>query len=192
MDAKASLITTDVDRAMRAIRAGGLVGMPSETVYGLAADATDPAALQRLFEVKGRPPDHPLIVHLADADDLTRVCPQAPQAAYRLAARAWPGPLTVIVPRDDTISAVASGGRPTVAVRVPAHEMARALISASGVPLAAPSANRFGAVSPTTGTHVTDDLGDLLDAARDCVLDGGPCPIGVESTIVDCTVDPPQ
>lgn len=186
------LVRSDLDRAVAAIRSGALVAMPTETVYGLAADATNPAAVRRLFAVKGRPTDHPLIVHLADPEDLDRWAPDAPDNARRLAAAAWPGPLTLIVTRCADIPSVVTGGRDTVGLRVPAHPLARSLIRAAGVPLAAPSANLFGAVSPTTAQHVLDDLGTVLDHDRDVVLDGGPCPIGVESTIVDCTVDPVQ
>jgi L-threonylcarbamoyladenylate synthase len=166
--------------------------MPTETVYGLAADATNPVALARIFSVKGRPSDHPLIVHLADPEDLAAWAPDAPASAQRLAAAGWPGPLTLIVPRSDRFPAAVAGGRDTVGLRVPAHPMAREMIRLAGVPVAAPSANRFGAVSPTTADHVVADLGDLLDPDRDVVLDGGPSPVGVESTIVDCTVDPVQ
>ena len=162
--------------------------MPTETVYGLAADATDPAAIARIFTTKGRPVEHPLIVHLADAADLERWAPEASDSARALAATCWPGPLTLIVPRSDLLPAAVAGGRDTVGLRVPAHPMARELIRLAGVPLAAPSANRFGAVSPTTADHVRQDLGDEVDV----VLDGGPCPVGVESTIVDTTVDPVQ
>jgi len=166
--------------------------MPTETVYGLAADATDPDAIARIFAVKGRPADHPLIVHLADPDDLDQWAPDAPESARRLAAVGWPGPLTLIVPRSERFPATVSGGLDTVGVRVPAHPMAREMIRGAGVPVAAPSANRFGAVSPTTAEHVVADLGEFLDPARDVVLDGGPSPVGVESTIVDCTSDPVQ
>lgn len=166
--------------------------MPTETVYGLAADATDPVAVARIFAVKGRPVDHPLIVHLADPEDLDEWAPDASPAARRLAAAGWPGPLTLIVPRTDRFPAAVAGGRDSVGLRVPAHPMAREMIREAGVPVAAPSANRFGAVSPTTADHVVDDIGDLLDPDLDVVLDGGPSPVGVESTIVDCTVRPVQ
>jgi L-threonylcarbamoyladenylate synthase len=186
------LVQADLDRAVAAIKSGGLVAIPTETVYGLAADATNAAAIERIFVVKGRPTDHPLIVHLADASDLDRWAPDASETAHRLAAAAWPGPLTVIVPRSPGLPSEVAGGRQTVGLRVPAHPLARELIRRSGVPLAAPSANRFGAVSPTTAQHVVDDLGELLDVNRDIVLDGGACPVGVESTIVDSTVNPVQ
>lgn len=186
------LVRGDLDRAVGAIQTGGLVAMPTETVYGLAADATNPAALARVFAAKARPSDHPLIVHLADPDDLTEWAPEASPTARLLAATAWPGPLTLIVPRSSRLPSDVAGGRSTVGLRVPAHPIARALIREAGVPLAAPSANRFGAVSPTTIEHVRLDLGDVLDPGLDVLLDGGPCPVGVESTIVDTTVDPVQ
>jgi len=186
------LISTDVDRAVAVIRAGGLVAMPTETVYGLAADATNAAAVRRVFAVKGRPVDHPLIVHLADPDHLPRWVSSIPTAARRLLGVAWPGPLTAILPRASGVLDEVTGGLDTVGVRVPAHRLANALLERVGVGLAAPSANRFGAVSPTTADHVLHDLGEFLDPARDLILDGGECPIGVESTIVDFVSDPPQ
>ena len=186
------LVTTDLDRAVAAIRAGALVAIPTETVYGLAADATNPRAVARIFEIKGRPADHPLIVHLAAAGELDEWARDVPDAARLLTDTAWPGPLTVIVPRAAGVLAAVTGGLDTVGLRVPAHAMALTLIEGSGVGLAAPSANRFGAVSPTTAEHVRRDIGDRLDPRRDVILDGGPCPIGVESTIVDCASSPPQ
>ncbi len=186
------LVTTDVDRAIAALRGGGLVAIPTETVYGLAADATDAEAVARIFEVKGRPADHPLIVHLSSADEFDDWARAVPPAARRLAEAAWPGPLTVIVPRAADVLDAVTGGLDTVGLRVPAHPMALRLIEQAGVGLAAPSANRFGAVSPTTAEHVLQDLGERLDPRRDVILDGGPCPIGVESTIVDCASSPPQ
>ncbi|MEP1122473.1 MAG: L-threonylcarbamoyladenylate synthase [Ilumatobacter sp.] len=182
------LVRDDLAGAVDAIRRGGLVAMPTETVYGLAADATDPVAVARIFAAKGRPVDHPLIVHLADPEDLDHWAPDASAVAHRLATTCWPGPLTLIVPRCDLLPAEVAGGRDSVALRVPAHPMARELIRLAGVPLAAPSANRFGAVSPTTAEHVRRDLGDVVDV----ILDGGPCPVGVESTIIDTTVSPVQ
>jgi len=186
------LVTTDLDRAVAAIRAGALVAIPTETVYGLAADATNPEAVARIFEMKGRPADHPLIVHLAAAGELDEWAREVPDAARLLTDTAWPGPLTVIVPRAAGVLDAVTGGLDTVGLRVPAHAIALALIERSGVGLAAPSANRFGAVSPTTAEHVRRDIGDRLDPRRDVILDGGPCPIGVESTIVDCASSPPQ
>ena len=186
------LVTTDVERAATAITGGGLVAIPTETVYGLAADATDPTAVARIFEVKGRPADHPLIVHLASVDQLGTWAAEVPAAARLLVEAAWPGPLTVIVPRAVGVLDAVTGGHPTVGLRVPAHGMTLELLERVGVGLAAPSANRFGAVSPTTAHHVLRDLGERLDPRRDVILDGGPCPIGVESTIVDCSCTPPQ
>lgn len=186
------LVTSDVDRAVAAIRAGGLVAIPTETVYGLAADATNAAAVTRIFEVKGRPGNHPLIVHLCSADQLDDWASDVPNSARCLAEAAWPGPLTVIVPRSAGVLDVVTGGLDTVGVRVPAHSLTLDLIERTGVGLAAPSANRFGAVSPTTAEHVLRDLAERLDPSRDVILDGGPCPIGVESTIVDCASSPPQ
>jgi L-threonylcarbamoyladenylate synthase len=187
-----SLITTDIERAVSAIGAGGLVALPTETVYGLAADATDVEAVRRIFAVKGRPGDHPLIVHLAAADQLPHWASRVPPAARLLADAAWPGPLTVIVPRAAHVLDEVTGGLDTVGLRVPAHPMAIELLERVGTGLAAPSANRFGSVSPTSATHVLHDLGPSLDPDRDVILDGGACRVGVESTIVDCAVDPPQ
>lgn len=181
-------LTDDVEVALEAIRSGGVVAIPTETVYGLAADASDEAAVRRVFAAKGRPADHPLIVHVADGSRLAHWASEVPPAAAVLAEACWPGPLTVLVPRAPHVLDVVTGGRPTVGIRVPAHPLTTALLESFGGGLAAPSANRFGHVSPTTAAHVLDDLGDVIDV----VLDGGPCPIGVESTIVDCTVDPPQ
>lgn len=186
------MITTDIERAARAIWQGGLVAIPTETVYGLAADATNPDAVRRIYEIKGRPADHPLIVHLADSTEFATYAEHPSPAATRLAAVAWPGPLTLIVGRPASITPVATGDRDSVGLRVPANPIARRVIEIAGVPVAAPSANRFGQVSPTTAEHVLEDLGDVLDPERDLVLDGGPSLIGVESTIVDCTVDPPE
>ncbi len=186
------LISTDVDRAVEVIRSGGLVAMPTETVYGLAADATNADAVRRIFAVKGRPVDHPLIVHLGAPDQLSRWASSIPVSARRLTEAAWPGPLTIIVPRANGVLDVVTGGLDTIGVRVPAHPVAAALLERAGVGLAAPSANRFGAVSPTNAEHVLCDLGDFLDPARDLILDGGECTIGVESTIVDFASDPPQ
>ncbi len=170
------------------LRAGGLVAFPTETVYGLGADASNPRALARLYEVKRRPKDHPVIVHLARAEQLDDVARDIPDVARTLASKYWPGPLTLLVARrEDAIAAEATGGRATVGVRVPDHPLARALLTAFGGPVAAPSANRFGKVSPTTAAHVRADLG----ADVDVILDGGASAVGVESTIVDVTCTPP-
>lgn len=183
-----SSIGTDVERAVDVLRAGGLVGLPTETVYGLAADARNEDAVRHVFATKGRPLGHPLIVHVADVDEARCWASDWPIPADLLVERFWPGPLTVIVRRRDDVLDVVTGGRDTVAVRVPDHPLAQSLLRSFGGGLVAPSANQFGRVSPTTARHVVDDLGDAVGY----VLDGGPCTIGVESTIVDCSVDPPQ
>lgn len=169
-----------VARAAAVLRAGGLVGLPTETVYGLAADARDDAAVRRLFSVKGRPADNPLIVHVADIGGLEAVARSVPPLARELAARWWPGPLTIVVDAGD-VPAVTTGGLGSVAVRVPSHPVALAVLRASGLALAAPSANRSGRPSPTRAAHVVADLGDDVDL----VLDAGPCALGLESTVVD-------
>lgn len=181
-------VTDDVDAALAVLRGGGLVAIPTETVYGLAADASNEEAVRSIFAAKGRPVDHPLIVHVASSMQLGDWASEIPPSAVVLAESCWPGPLTVIVPRARHVLDVVTGGRDTVGVRVPAHPLTTELLTRFGGGLAAPSANRFGHVSPTTAQHVIDDLGDSVDL----VLDGGSCPIGVESTIVDCTADPVQ
>jgi L-threonylcarbamoyladenylate synthase len=180
-------VTPDVAAAVDVLRAGGLVAFPTETVYGLGADASDAGALMRLYRVKGRPATHPVIVHIGTGVPIE---PWAalPPVARRLAGAFWPGPLTLVVPRGPRVSDVATGGGPTVGVRVPDHPLALELLEAFGAGIAAPSANRFGKVSPTTADHVRSDLG----ADIDLVLDGGPCEVGIESTIVDCTGDRPS
>jgi L-threonylcarbamoyladenylate synthase len=173
---------TDVVRAAEILRAGGLVAFPTETVYGLGADASRDDAAAKIFAVKQRPKAHPLIVHLAAGtrlDDGWAV--DVPDAAKQLVANGWPGPLTVILRRGPRVASATTGGADTVGLRVPAHPMAQALLAAFGGGIAAPSANRFGAVSPTKAEHVIADLGDAVDY----VLDGGACDVGVESTIVD-------
>ena len=185
-------VTVDVDVACAALRSAGLVALPTETVYGLAADATDADTIARVFEVKGRPTDHPLIVHLGDAAWLPDWVLDIPDAAARLADTCWPGPLTLVLRRSDRVLDAVTGGRHTVAVRVPAHPLASEVLLRFGGPLVAPSANRFGHVSPTTPAHVLADLGARLDPERDVVLDGGACAVGMESTIVDCTGPIPQ
>jgi L-threonylcarbamoyladenylate synthase len=161
-------------------------------VYGLGADAENPLAVARIFEIKGRPSGHPLIVHLAGADRLAEWAGAIPPAARVLIAACWPGPLTVILERGPRVLDIVTGGRPHVGIRVPSHPMTLDLLERFGGGIAAPSANRFGRISPTTAAHVVDDVGSLLDPVRDAILDGGASPVGVESTIVDCTVDPPQ
>lgn len=181
-------VGADVDRAARLLLGGGVVAIPTETVYGLSAMARDEMAIRRVYEVKGRPPSHPLIVHFADADGAREWAGRWSQRAEVLAERFWPGPLTLIVERADFVPDAVTGGRSTVALRVPDHPLTSQLLRIVGDGLAAPSANRFGRVSPTTAAHVRDDLGDDVDY----ILDGGSCDIGLESTIVDCSVDPPQ
>ena len=182
------MITNDVEAAAAVIRAGGLVGMPTETVYGLACDATSPAALERLYAVKGRPTDHPSIVHVASLADARTWTAEWPATAEALARRFWPGPLTLILPAGDRPDPAALGGTGTVGLRLPDSPLALALIEAAGTGLAAPSANRFGRVSPTSALHVAEDLGRDVDL----ILDGGRCGIGVESTIVDLTGAAPR
>jgi L-threonylcarbamoyladenylate synthase len=181
------LITADVELAARLLGSGGLVGMPTETVYGLAADASDVAAVARVFAVKGRPADHPLIVHLAGAEELDAWAREVPGYARKLADQLWPGPLTLVLPRTPRAGDHLTGGQPTVGLRVPAHPVTRHLLAEYGRGLAAPSANRFGRVSPTTAGHVIEELGELLVPGQDAVLDGGPSEVGVESAIIDCT-----
>ena len=177
-----------IAEAAALLRAGALVAFPTETVYGLGADATSAAAVEGIFAAKQRPYSDPLIVHLAAPEEIGRAAREVPELARRLAERFWPGPLTLILPRAEAIPAVVAAGGPTVGVRVPAHPVARALIAAAGVPVAAPSANRFMHTSPTTAAHVLADL----DGRIDCLLDAGPCPVGVESTVLDVTVSPPR
>jgi L-threonylcarbamoyladenylate synthase len=175
-----------VARAAAVLRSGGLVAFPTETVYGLGGDARNPRALARIYAVKRRPKAHPLIVHAADAAALEGLALHVPDTAWRLARRFWPGPLTLVLERHPSVPPEVAGGQDTIAIRVPAHPLALELLEAFGGPVAAPSANRFGAVSPTTAAHVRDDLG----ADVDLVLDGGACEVGLESTIVDLTRSP--
>jgi L-threonylcarbamoyladenylate synthase len=179
-----------IDDAARVLAGGGLVALPTETVYGLGANALDAYAVERIFAAKGRPFADPLIVHLAAASELPLIA-DVPEdrleAVAALTGAFWPGPLTLILPKQARVPDRVTAGRPTVAVRVPAHPVARALIAAAGVPVAAPSANRFSRPSPTTAAHVAEDLGERVDV----ILDAGPTSHGVESTVVDLTVDPP-
>jgi len=176
-----------IAEAAELLRQGGLVAFPTETVYGLGANALSAGAVRGVFAAKGRPSTDPLIVHVPDIDGLVRVCRATPPVATTLARAFWPGPLTLIVPRHPDVPGEVTAGLDTVAVRVPAHPVAQALLRAAGVPLAAPSANRFSRPSPTTATHVLEEL----DGRIPLVLDGGATPVGVESTIVDCTMTPP-
>ena len=174
-------LSPDVNQAADILHAGGLVAFPTETVYGLGADARNPEAVANIFAVKGRPSDHPLIVHLADAGQMSEWAQNIPQAAWKLAQAFWPGPLTLILPRLPDVPDAVTGGLNTVALRVPSHPVALAFLSAFGGGIAAPSANRYGHVSPTSAEDVREELGDSVDL----ILDGGRCPVGIESTIVD-------
>lgn len=176
-----------VAQAVALLRAGGVVAIPTETVYGLAADVANAAAVARVYAIKGRPADHPLILHAYDLDALDGYVAEVTPALRALAARFWPGPLTAILARGPRTPYAVTGGQETVAVRVPDHPLARAILAGFGGALAAPSANPFGGVSPTSAEHVRADLGDLVDL----VVDGGPARIGVESTIVDLTAAVP-
>jgi len=169
-----------IARAVGRLRAGELVAFPTETVYGLGADADNPDAVRRIFAAKGRPADHPVIVHLHDPSQLAHWARAVPEPARNLAAAFWPGPLTLILPRAMRVPDVITAGQDNVGLRVPSHPVARELLAAFGGGIAAPSANRFGRISPTTARHVADDLG----AAVAMILDGGACAIGIESTIV--------
>lgn len=170
----------DIAAAVGALRAGGLVAFPTETVYGLGADARDPAALRRVYALKGRPASHPLILHLADAAALPRWVAAVPPAAATLAARFWPGPLTLVLPRAPGVPDELTGGQDSVAVRVPSHPVAQALLKAFGGGIAAPSANRYGRISPTRAAHVREEFPTGVDV----ILEGGDCEVGLESTIV--------
>ncbi len=183
----ASTTDLDLDRAVAALRDGKLVAFPTETVYGLGADAENVAAVARIFAVKQRPANHPLIVHLASADELPRWAEQVPESARRLAEACWPGPLTLLLRKSARVPNATSGGLPSVGLRVPAHPLALELLRRFGGGIAAPSANRFGRVSPTSAAHVREDLGGDVDV----LLDGGTCAVGVESTILDLTRDVP-
>jgi len=176
-----------IARAAAILRGGGLVAFPTETVYGLGANALDAAAVERIFEAKGRPADNPLIVHVASSESASAIAAGWPETAARLAARFWPGPLTLVLPKREIVPDVVTAGGPTVAVRVPAHPVALALLRAADVPIAAPSANRSARISPTTAAHVLRGL----DGRIEMVLDGGPTPGGLESTVLDLTTGPP-
>jgi L-threonylcarbamoyladenylate synthase len=184
----ARLPQSEIDRAVEALRDGDLVAFPTETVYGLGADAQNPQAVRKVFEVKGRPASHPLIVHIHDTRALERWVLSVPPAAARLAQAFWPGPLTLILPRAPAVDMAITGGQETVAVRVPRHPVAQQLLRAFGGGIVAPSANRYGQLSPTRAEHVRDELGDEVKV----ILDGGDCKIGVESTIVSCIGDVPR
>ena len=173
---------TEIEKAVETLRAGDLVVFPTETVYGLGANASNPAAVRKIFEVKGRPADHPVIVHIDDQRYLHRWVSQMPPQAERLAAMFWPGPLTLILPKGETVNDIVTGGQQSIGIRIPSHPMAQQLLTAFGGGIAAPSANRYGRLSPTKPEHVRDELGDAVHV----MLDGGDSPIGLESTIVSC------
>jgi L-threonylcarbamoyladenylate synthase len=175
----------ELDAAVQALRNGELVAFPTETVYGLGAHAGHPGALRRVFELKGRPTSHPLIVHLDSVRFLTRWAREVPAAAEQLAASFWPGPLTLVLPKAHTVHPLLTGGQDTVAVRIPAHPMAQQLLTAFGGGIAAPSANRYGRLSPTRAEHVRDEFGEAVSV----ILDGGDSKLGLESTIVACVDD---
>ena len=172
-----------IEEAASALRTGQLVAFPTETVYGLGADAHNADAVRAIFVAKGRPADHPVIVHVSGIDAVDRWAREVPNGARRLAERFWPGPLTLILPRDKSVGDFVTGGQDSVGLRAPSHPVARALLAAFGGGIAAPSANRFGRISPTTARHVADDLGDAVAM----ILDGGACDVGIESTIVAFT-----
>ncbi|MFO7542847.1 MAG: L-threonylcarbamoyladenylate synthase [Thiobacillus sp.] len=178
----------DIACAANILRTGGLVAFPTETVYGLGADATNDQAVGRIFEAKGRPPDHPLIVHVGTAVDIRRWARDIPEVVWKLASRFWPGPLTLILKRLPGVAEAASGGLDTIGLRVPAHPVAQALLKVFAGGIAAPSANRFGRISPTRVDHALAELQGRIDA----VIDGGPCQVGLESTILDLSGPHPQ
>ena len=178
----------NVEKAAKILKNGGLVAIPTETVYGLAADALNPDAVAKIFKAKGRPMDNPLIVHICRFEEIYRLVKGVPHKAKELADRYWPGPLTIILPKSDIIPKEVSAELPTVAVRMPSHPVARAIIEKTGRPLAAPSANSSGLPSPTTAKHVMDDMNGKIDA----IVDGGSCDVGIESTVVTLATDPPR
>ena len=173
---------TTIDHAVRALRAGELIAFPTETVYGLGANAANTDAVAKIFALKGRPADHPLIVHLANPDQLPHWVADIPPVAATLAARFWPGPLTLILPKAAEVNTIVTGGQDSIGIRIPSHPIAQQLLVAFGSAIAAPSANRYGRLSPTRAEHVREEFGDAVKT----ILDGGESPIGLESTIVAC------
>ena len=184
----APLDEAQYDEAAAMIRNGGLLGIPTETVYGLGADALNEDACRRIYEAKGRPQNNPLIIHIADMSWLPRYCRDIPPAAYALARRFWPGPLTMILPKQDCVPLRTTGGLDTVGIRCPDHPLTLEIIRRAGVPIAAPSGNTSGRPSPTTAQHMVEDMWGKIDG----IADGGPCGVGVESTIIDLTCTPPR
>ncbi len=178
----------NIEAAAKIIRAGGLLGIPTETVYGLGADALNEQAVYDIFAAKGRPQDNPLIIHVPDAGWLSRYCKDVPESAYRLAREFWPGPLTMILPKRDVVPLRTTGGLESVGVRCPDHPVTLAIIRAAGVPIAAPSGNTSGRPSPTSASDMLEDMDGKIDA----IFDGGACRVGVESSIIDLTCDPPR
>ena len=176
-----------VSHAAALLRAGKLVAFPTETVYGLGANALDPTAVESIYDAKGRPHSSPIILHISDLAIMTEVVADWPEAAQKLADKFWPGPLTLVLPKTAAVPDLVTAGLATVGVRMPSHPVALALLTAAGVPIAAPSANRFTEVSPTTAEHVRRSLGDRVDY----ILDGGPCPVGIESTVLTLTEPTP-
>lgn len=176
----------DIDEAAAILRDGGLLGIPTETVYGLGANGLNEEAVAHIFEAKGRPQDNPLILHIPDASWLERYCKEIPLTAYQLAKAYWPGPMTMILKRKDIVPNAVTAGLDTVGMRCPAHPLCREIIAASGVPVAAPSGNTSGRPSPTTAQHMLEDMDGKINA----IVDGGPCSVGVESTIIDLTETP--
>ena len=178
----------EIREAARILRRGGLLGIPTETVYGLGANALDEEAVGHIFEAKGRPQDNPLILHVPDAGWLERYCREVPEVAYLLAEKFWPGPLTMILPGKDIVPGRTTGGLSTVGVRCPDHAVTRAIIREAGVPVAAPSGNTSGRPSPTSASDMLEDMDGKIEG----IVDGGPCTVGVESTILDLTCQPPR
>ena len=178
----------DIRQAAAILRSGGLVGIPTETVYGLGANGLSSEAVKKIFAAKGRPQDNPLILHVPEAAWLERYCRDVPESAYALAERFWPGPLTMILPRRDMVPDATTAGLDTVGVRCPNHPVTLAIIREADVPVAAPSGNTSGRPSPTCAAHMIEDMDGKIDA----IVDGGPCGVGVESTIIDLTCTPPR
>lgn len=184
---KLSESAEDLSRAGNLLRSGNIVAIPTETVYGLAANTFDAEAIKKVFEAKGRPQDNPLIVHISDIEDIAKLTVEFPEAAIKLAEKFWPGPLTMILKKSDKVPFEVTAGLSTVAVRFPSHSVALAVITAAGVPLAAPSANLSGKPSPTTAQHVMRDLSGKIPM----IIDGGTCEVGLESTVIDLSGDVP-
>ncbi len=182
------LTEKELDQAAAILREGGLVGIPTETVYGLGANGLDENAVKNIFAAKGRPQDNPLILHIPDVSWLERYCKDIPLTAYKLAQAYWPGPMTMILSHKELVPNAVTAGLDTVGMRCPAHKLCRDIIASAGVPVAAPSGNTSGRPSPTTAQHMLEDMDGKIEA----IVDGGPCAVGVESTIIDLTCNPPR